>query len=459
MKMNKIVALTFPAILISATLSAETLTYDNSAYGSFYYADYWGGILPSESSDILFTGAQTGRYELDATQGITVNSVTDNAIVSEGYGNNIFIRIGTQTFAITNDLTLASNHRYSPFTFRSDMDGEGEVSIGGNLISQAASDGTAGESLFGEKYILKSVTVGGNIELQNSKLRFHAHNLSAAGMLNFSGGELNLFYGTASGQSLSYSFGGINATGKTIYFGDEADNGGLKNSTVSIELKNSGAAKFSGSLACHKNTSSGNAFRLNMNASSDSGVQYVDLSGTGDLNFSFDSVTVTRGKLNYCDALGKSAIYIEGGTLSAATATDEIAVLAAESISWEAGKISFDLAEDTGASDKIVLSGNLSKTGLPDALREIELVANPDDLAAWIEANDAPITYTLMEYSGTDMANSDVAFAQIGGINIEWNFGDTALTVTLGKVPEPAEVAAAIGAIALAAAFLRRRRQ
>lgn len=38
--MNKIVALTFPAILISATLSAETLTYDNSAYGSFYYADY-----------------------------------------------------------------------------------------------------------------------------------------------------------------------------------------------------------------------------------------------------------------------------------------------------------------------------------------------------------------------------------------------------------------------------------
>ncbi len=64
-----------------------------------------------------------------------------------------------------------------------------------------------------------------------------------------------------------------------------------------------------------------------------------------------------------------------------------------------------------------------------------------------------------MEYSGTDMANSDVAFAQIGGINIEWNFGDTALTVTLGKVPEPAEVAAAIGAIALAAAFLRRRRQ
>ena len=56
------------------------------------------------------------------------------------------------------------------------------------------------------------------------------------------------------------------------------------------------------------------------------------------------------------------------------------------------------------------------------------------------------------------MTNSDVIFTQIDGINIEWNFGETALTVTLGLVPEPAEAAAAIGAIAVAFAALRRRR-
>ena len=56
------------------------------------------------------------------------------------------------------------------------------------------------------------------------------------------------------------------------------------------------------------------------------------------------------------------------------------------------------------------------------------------------------------------MANSDIVFTQIDGITIDWNFGDTALTVTLGLVPEPAEAAAALGAIAAALAALRRRK-
>lgn len=63
-----------------------------------------------------------------------------------------------------------------------------------------------------------------------------------------------------------------------------------------------------------------------------------------------------------------------------------------------------------------------------------------------------------MEYSSTDMANSDIVFTQIDGITIDWNFGDTALTVTLGLVPEPAEAAAVLGAIAAALAALRRRK-
>ena len=86
------------------------------------------------------------------------------------------------------------------------------------------------------------------------------------------------------------------------------------------------------------------------------------------------------------------------------------------------------------------------------------MVADAYDIAAWIETNGGPITYTLIEYSSTDMTNSDVIFTQIDGINIEWNFGETALTVTLGLVPEPAEAAAALGAIAVAFAALRRRR-
>lgn len=449
--------------------SAETLTYNRAESGSFYDGSYWSGTVPSSSSDILFNDTNKEvAYEIDATEGVTINSLTDNSITNrtahEGYipwGNNIVIKVGESTFTILNDITLASNHNYAPFAFKSSSDGVGRVEIGGNIIAKEASDGSKGESLFGDGNLLQSVTVGRNIELQNMRLRFHTQNLSVAGILNYSGGQLNLFYGSGSNQTLSYSFGGINGTDKTIQFGGNPDpNVGhmLQNSTATITLTNSGTARFSGGLTyAADGVAENNGFNLVMNGTS-SGVQYWEDTGS---DMTFSNVTVKGGKLNYYSNLGTSAIYLEGGTLSPASLTGEVAVLKAKSIAWDAGKISFDLIEDTAASDKISLSHALSKTSLSvvGGTREIELVvADAYDIAAWIETNGGPITYTLIEYSSTDMTNSDVIFTQIDGINIEWNFGETALTVTLGLVPEPAEAAVAIGAIAVAFAALRRRR-
>lgn len=446
--------------------SAETLTYNGAENGSFYDGSYWGGTVPSSSSDILFNDINKEvAYSIDATSGVTINSLTDNSITNrtahEGYepwGKNIVINIGESTFTILNDLTLASNHNYVPFAFKSSSDGVGRVEIGGNIIAKEASDGSEGESLFGDVNLLQSVTVGGNIELQNMRLRFHTQNLSVAGILNYSGGQLNLFYGSGSNQTLSYSFGGINGTNKTIQFGGNPDSKHmLQNSTATITLTNSGTARFSGGLTyAAAGVAENNEFNLVMNGTS-SGVQYWDDTGS---DMTFNNVTVKSGTLNYYSNLGTSAIYLEGGTLSPASVTNEIAILKADSIAWDAGKISFDLIEDTAASDKISLSHALSKTSFSvvGGTREIELVADAYDIAAWIETNGGSITYTLIEYSSTDMTNSDVIFTQIDGINIEWNFGETALTVTLGLVPEPAEAAAAIGAIAVAFAALRRRR-
>lgn len=446
--------------------SAETLTYNGAENGSFYDGSYWGGTVPSSSSDILFNDINKEvAYSIDATSGVTINSLTDNSITNrtahEGYepwGKNIVINIGESTFTILNDLTLASNHNYVPFAFKSSSDGVGRVEIGGNIIAKEASDGSEGESLFGDVNLLQSVTVGGNIELQNMGLRFHTQNLSVAGILNYSGGQLNLFYGSGSNQTLSYSFGGINGTNKTIQFGGNPDSKHmLQNSTATITLTNSGTARFSGGLTyAAAGVAENNEFNLVMNGTS-SGVQYWDDTGS---DMTFNNVTVKSGTLNYYSNLGTSAIYLEGGTLSPASVTNEIAILKADSIAWDAGKISFDLIEDTAASDKISLSHALSKTSFSvvGGTREIELVADAYDIAAWIETNGGSITYTLIEYSSTDMTNSDVIFTQIDGINIEWNFGETALTVTLGLVPEPAEAAAAIGAIAVAFAALRRRR-
>lgn len=468
---SKIPLILLGAATISASSFAETLTYNRSPTGSFYDGAYWDGKVPSETSDIVFDDtAKATKYDLDATKGVTVNSITDNSIIDktlEGdarWGNYIKINIGESTFKILEDLTLASNHNHVPFSFAPGSDGVGEVVVKGNIISQLASDGSAGEALFGEGKILKSLTVGGNIQLQGSRLRFHALNVNVNGVVNFTGDisntQLNLAYGSMSGQSVSISFGGLNGIGKEIKFGGVAASL-IENTSITLRFTNSGISKFSGNFAYDEGgsgTLQKNTYNLVMNGTS-TGVQYYQDTGT---KFSFDNVTVKSGKLNYYSESGESVISLEGGTLSPATVTDEIAILKAEAINWDNGKISFDLVEDNSASDKIVLDYALTKTSfsVSGGTREIELIADPYEIAAWIGASvDGKLTYTLIEYARTDFENGDIVFSQIDGINIDYNFGDTALTVTLSKVPEPATIAAIFGACALAMAAFRRRRK
>lgn len=469
---SKIPLILLGAATISASSFAEKLTYNRSATGSFYDGAYWGGTVPSATSDIVFDDkAKATKYDLDATKDVIVNSITDNSIIDktlEGdarWGNYIKINIGESTFTILEDLTLASNHNHVPFSFAPGSDGVGEVVVKGNIISQLASDGSAGESLFGEGKILKSLTVGGNIELQGSRLRFHALNVNVNGVVNFTGDisntQLNLAYGSMSGQSVSISFGGLNGINKEIKFGGVAASL-IENSSITLRFTNSGTSSFSGKFAYDEggeSTLQKNTYNLVMNGTS-TGVQYYQDTGT---KFSFDNVTVKSGKLNYYSEAGESVIYLEGGTLSPATVTSEIAILKAEAINWDNGKISFDLIEDNSASDKIVLSYALSKTSFSGSggTREIELIFdNPSDIAAWIDASEEKkLTYTLIEYARTDFKNGDIVFSQIDGINIDYNFGDTALTVTLSKVPEPATIAAIFGACALAMTAFRRRRK
>lgn len=462
---SKIPLILLGAVAISASSFAETLTYDGSAKGSFYDGAYWGGTIPSETSDIVFDEkAKATAYELDATNGVTVNSITDNSItdrtLDNPWGKYIKINIGESTFTILEDLTLASNHNYTPFSFASGSDGVGDVVIKGNIISKLASDGTDGESLFGDGKILKSLTVGGNIEMQGARLRFHTLNVKVDGVINYTGGKLNLCYGSANAQNLSFSFGGLNGTNREINIGGNPSSGHmLENSTITMTFTNSGTSKFNGKFTYESADSVGvNTYNLVMNGTS-TGVQYYEDTGT---TFSFDNVTVKSGKLNFYSEIGKSVISLEGGTLSPATVTGEIAILKAEAINWDNGKISFDLVEDNSASDKIVLEYALSKTSfsVSGGTREIELIADPYDIAAWIDASgEDKITYTLIEYGSTDFKNGDIVFSQIDGINIDYNFGDTALTVTLSKVPEPATIAAIFGACALAMAAFRRRRK
>ena len=183
------------------------------------------------------------------------------------------------TFSLLQYLNLASNDNYAPFAFATDSDGVGEVVVKGNIISQIASDGSTGEALFGDGKILKSLTVGGNIEMQGSRLRFHALNVNVNGVVNFSGDisntQLNLAYGSMSGQSVSISFGGLSGINKEIKFGGVAASL-VENTTITLRFTNSGTSSFSGKFAYDEggeSTLKNNRYNLVMNGTS-TGVQY-----------------------------------------------------------------------------------------------------------------------------------------------------------------------------------------
>ena len=74
MKSRNFIRLTLFAAAASLA-SAETLIYDGAENGSFYDGSYWGGTVPSSSSDILFNDTNKEvLYKIDATSGVTINS-------------------------------------------------------------------------------------------------------------------------------------------------------------------------------------------------------------------------------------------------------------------------------------------------------------------------------------------------------------------------------------------------
>lgn len=182
---------------------------------------------------------------------------------------------------------MASNHNYAPFAIVPGSDSVGEVVVKGNIISKNASDGSEGESLFGDGKILKSLTVGGNIEMQGSRLRFHTLNVKVDGVINYTGGKLNLCYGSANAQNLSFSFGGLNGTNREINIGGNPSSGHMHrkldyyNDIYKFRNLKIQRDKFTYESADSVGV---NTYNLVMNGTS-TGVQYYEDTGTTDILF------------------------------------------------------------------------------------------------------------------------------------------------------------------------------
>ena len=457
--------------LLPPPLFADTLIYNNneSGTGSFYSESDWTNwagrpAQPDENSDIVFTGTdQVKAWSIDASGGMTINSLTDSLIVqrttspSGPWGCSLTIDIGENLFKVKNDVLIASNHHYTHFGFS----GTGDVEIGGNMTLQTDTqykDGGA-ESYIGSGKTLNSFTVAKDFN-QGTKLYINAKTFTVKGVFNSTSGDLYLSGSNSqlSDQNLVANFGGLNGTDRTLTYGRSA---GIKDSTATINFTNSGVAKFKGTLKYESDANTSNVKHYLVMDKSATGTQYFE--NTEKNGVSFDKVTVNGGTLKYFAHAMQSDFEVNGGTLSAATIDNEVASLNMKSLAWSGGTLAFDIAED-GSFDTINIYGDLTKASIEgaEATRNITLGAvDGFDLAAWLDANGGEKAFSIINYLTTDLTAADiVAKSLVKGVNIKsLEVNEDGIIVILSTaVPEPATIAAILGAIALAAAAVRRRK-
>ena len=179
--------------------------------------------------------------------------------------------------------------------------------------------------------------------------------------------------------------------------------------------------------------------------------------GATDANLG--DVTIDTGRLDLGMHSGMKGNYLSivgvDGVFSA-TASDSGNIGAAtfENGEWYAGKIAIDI-EGELAYDKIVFNGRFNKTGI-DRDMGFEFAFDAYTMRELISTGGGEfILEDVITYeTGSSMAGT-VFEGNTSGIQWEAVFGDTSLSVSF-TVPEPAAVAAVLGAISLALAALRR---
>ena len=144
-----------------------------------------------------------------------------------------------------------------------------------------------------------------------------------------------------------------------------------------------------------------------------------------------------------------------------AAADTEIGRVEFDSMSFYRGTVVFDLAETDG--DFIKINGAMTKVSGASPL-VLEMNVSAYDLQAWLEASESDEwNANLMSFAtdGSNVSAEDFTLKLqdgiIGKITVSELDGVSTLTANLSLVPEPAEVAAILGAFALLLAARHRR--
>lgn len=255
-----------------------------------------------------------------------------------------------------------------------------------------------------------------------------------------------------------YAFGGLSGTnsGAMISTGAEVGANGLNSTLV---LKNAADAEFAGMVTNPVTADDDNvkpAITTTMNVVMNGSAKQV-LSGDNSFN---GYIQVESGTLVLRTASGAShgKLTINGGKIGAIT---NMTVSSAE---WNGGAISFINSDEAIANEMpetITIKGDFLKSRAGKIMMDF----NNFDTTDFV---DEDIWFDLIYVDGettnfSDEANDDFYAANLDTYaDFQWVAGEDGLgkvlQVSFTSVPEPAELAVLIGAIALSMAVFRRRR-
>ena len=432
------------ALVAAAALSAQT--YDTTFTGASG-TDYdwsnsanWSNGVPTESSNILIESEGLSNNNLNLGDDVVkVGSVVWNVVGSQARQRSIS---GTLK---ADSMTINGGNFFSQFWATSNATLDITNAAGTGVLTLNSEN-----NLYFKMPLVKADYLNVN---KNATIEDEAGGsfvspkllVNKVATLNDNGRIVGT--GTSANSELYMSFGGLAGTG-TI--------NGASNANAAkgyIEFTNTAKSRFDGKILLSDSSfwggGSNKEIHLVMNGSS---VQEFSNSAS-----TISSVTVNSGEVSMV-AQNAGAFYLHGGKLS--VFNDDMAqvgnALNADSLAWGAGTVKLGIG--LSGNDSIALSGALSKSGSGDL--KLELVF-ADGVAQMFEelGEDLNAEYTLISYGTNEgVAAGDVSVIAPSGFKYTLNFGENALTLNVSAVPEPAIVAAILGALALGLAVYRRRK-
>lgn len=430
-------------------------------------------VVPNENTDVYFkfTDFSQGsssvgyRYRIAGSPVLTADTTVKSITIENANDNWLMFKTNGHDLTIKEDLTyLSAAVAYIGSDTRTNIYVGGSVNMYGNGTSvwntlRIGYDGVNSIKI-GKDIIIKENPGRVQLATAGAATTFATPQSVVSGIVNFSGFASRLDLGRSgknNGVEQFYAFGGLSGTnfGAKVSTGAEVNANGLNSTLV---LKNAADAEFAGIVtnSLTADDSDGSAITTTMNVVMNGSAKQV-LSGDNSFN---GYIQVESGTLVLRTVSGAShgKLTINGGKIGAIT---NITVSSAE---WNGGGISFINSDDAIAMqtpETITIKGDFLKSGAGKIMMDF----NNFDTIGLV---DEDIWFDLIYVDGETLGFADEANDDFYATNLDtyadfqWVDGEDGLgkvlQVSFTSVPEPAELAIVIGAIALSMAVFRRRR-